>query len=117
MLSVIGTAAVINHQFTTSETGKGQTVALLPPSAAKDLAEKDSTKEMRQCSVNEADKLDNNSIANQNNGNVQTSTGCSLCHVTYTKLSLPVNGKMRKCAVCKWAQHFSFKYLLLSKPP
>lgn len=99
VLSVIGTAAVINHQFTTSETGKGQTVALIHPSSLKESAEKDIINEMKQLNVNETEKFEN--ILNQNHSNSHTPTGCSLCHITYNKLSLPVNGKMKKCAVCK----------------
>lgn len=39
--------------------------------------------------------IENDSIGSQ------IPSGCSLCHIPYSKIALPVNGKMRKCAVCK----------------
>lgn len=83
MLSAIGTAAVINPHFTMSEaTSKPQSAGI---SSARDI-----DRDLAQ-RVSETD-LDIGT---------QIPTGCSLCHIPHIKLTLPVNGKMKKCAVCK----------------
>lgn len=105
VLSVIGTAAIINHQFTTSEANKGQAVALIPTPKEVD---KDIAKDLKNLNVNkkngELDKSESEAALNNNNQNStnQIPLGCSLCHIPYSKLALPVNGKMKKCYVCRY---------------
>lgn len=106
VLSVIGTAAIINHQFTASEANKVQAVA------AKDTAvgiavDSELSKDLKQMHVSQKNGIDlsandvETATNNVNNSSSTTPTGCSLCHIPYSKLALPVNGKMKKCSVCK----------------
>lgn len=100
VLSAIGTAAVINHQFVTSEAHKSQTVALIPSSTPKDT-DRDVMKDMKNMTLN-AQKINENDARNSDADFCsQIPTGCTLCHIPHSKLPLPVNGKMKKCAVCK----------------
>lgn len=106
VLSVIGTAAIINHQFTTSETNKGQAVGTKDTASgvAVDTELSKDLKQMHVSQKNGGDSTANDVEAatnNVNNASSTTPTGCSLCHIPYSKLALPVNGKMKKCSVCK----------------
>lgn len=109
VLSVIGTSAIINHQFTASEANKGQTGAVLPSSSSKEMSavDNDLSKDLKQMHIsqkNGGDSAGNDveaTATNINNLPAATPAGCSLCHIPYSKLALPVNGKMKKCAVCK----------------
>lgn len=91
MLSVIGTAAIINHQFTTSDLTKSQQLA-----ASKEV-EKELTKDFKNLYTTQKSDSDKS----ESEGASQNTLGCNLCHIPYSKLGLPVTGKMRKCAVCK----------------
>lgn len=91
VLSAIGTAALINQQFTMSE---GTRNAAITP---RDPENRDFLKDVRQMSIGSQKVGDNESDTK----NAHTPTGCYLCHIPHSKLTLPVNGKMRKCAVCK----------------
>lgn len=84
VLSAIGTAAVINTQFTMYETNKPDT----------DRENSKDSKRMSFCSQKGFDSDTETVIG-------QVPTGCSLCHIPHSKFTLPVNGKMKKCAVCK----------------
>lgn len=108
VLSVIGTAAVINHQFTTNgEKGKRQTVALLPSTTGPLttitplMTTKEIPNEKNDTEPKNGDVKESTTTACNQNASNQTPTGCELCHITYNKHTLPVNGKMKKCAVCK----------------
>lgn len=94
VLSAIGTAAIINPQFTMSEANKVTTVPVT--SRDNDMVKDVRNMNMGPQNVIEADKN------GDNDGNaVQIPIGCSLCHIPQNKIGLPVNGKMKKCAVCK----------------
>lgn len=106
VLSVIGTAAIINHQFTASDANKIATVGSKDATAGV-LADNELTKDSKQMHLSQKNGVDSatndietatNSV---NNSSSATPTGCSLCHIPYSKLALPVNGKMKKCSVCK----------------
>lgn len=105
VLSVIGTAAIINHQFTASEAHKGQLVGPKETTTGTGV-EGDLSKDLKQVHVSQ--KNGSETVANETetathnaNNTAASPTGCSLCHIPYSKLALPVNGKMRKCSVCK----------------
>lgn len=89
VLSAMGTAAVINHHYTISDKTK---------SALKD-AELEIMHDLKGLSVqkkhSDTDKpdLDSNKIGVK---------GCTMCHMSFSKLGLPVTGKMKKCAVCRY---------------
>lgn len=106
VLSVIGTAAIINHQFTASEANKIPTVGS-KDAAAGIGADSELTKDSKQMHLSQKNGVDlaaNDVETATNNVNSlpsATPTGCSLCHIPYSKLALPVNGKMKKCSVCK----------------
>lgn len=106
VLSVIGTSAIINHQFTASEANKAQSVG--PKDTLAGIgADIELSKDLKQMHVSQKNGGDSVAIdaetATHNVINLPaaTPTGCSLCHIPYSKLALPVNGKMRKCSVCK----------------
>lgn len=72
-------------------TNKPQSAAIIaatPRDNDRDLA-----KELK--SMNLAAESDSETIT------AQIPTGCFLCHIPHSKFTLPVNGKMKKCAVCK----------------
>lgn len=96
VLSAIGTAAIINPQFTMSEGGKPQSAALIPATTPKD-SERDLLKELKHLNVGPQKAAEFDSEATS----AQIPTGCFLCHIPHSKLTLPVSGKMKKCAVCK----------------
>lgn len=54
-------------------------------------------KDLKQMSVGAQKVADGDSDTK----NAQQPSGCYLCHIPHSKLTLPVNGKMRKCAICK----------------
>lgn len=92
VLSAIGTAAIINPQFTMSENK--------PPSAGiLTVTSKDADRDILK------DFMDDNSQRTSDSDTdtviAQVPTGCFLCHIPYSKLTLPVNGKMKKCSICK----------------
>lgn len=106
MLSVIGTAAIINHQFTASEANKSQIVGQKDTAASAGV-DNDLSKDLKQMHVSQKNGGESAAndveivLPNVNSVTSTTPTGCSLCHIPYSKLALPVNGKMRKCSVCK----------------
>lgn len=91
VLSAIGTAAVINPQFTMSEGTKPQS-SVTPRDNDRDV-----TKELRHASFSSQKAVDSDSET----VTAHCPTGCFLCHIPHSKLILPVHGKMKKCAVCK----------------
>lgn len=93
VLSAIGTAAVINPQFTMSEGSKPPSASVMSPTPRDN--ERDIFKDVKNNNGTPA-KLDNDV-----DSNAQVPSGCGLCHIPHSKLILPVNGKMKKCAVCK----------------
>lgn len=107
VLSVIGTAAIINHQFTTSEANKAQLVGAKEAGGVGISAENEISKDLKQMHVSQKNSGDpatnevETATNNVNSSSSATPTGCSLCHIPYSKLALPVNGKMKKCSVCK----------------
>lgn len=98
VLSAIGTAAIINSQFTMSEDPnyinriKSQSTAmsLTPRDNDRDLV-----KDLRHMNISTQKTIESDSET------AALPTGCFLCHIPHSKLILPVSGKMRKCAVCK----------------
>lgn len=96
----MGTAAIVNHQFTTRDISKSQTMAPIP--TPKDV-DKDLSKDFKNVNITpklgESEKADNDVAATSLNSSMPL--GCSLCHITYSKLDLLMTGKMKKCAVCK----------------
>lgn len=90
VLSVIGTAAIINPQFTMIEVSKTQTMT---------PKENDLPREMRNMSFYPTKLCDSDRNGDNNMPNIPS--GCSLCHIPHNKIGLPVSGKMKKCAICK----------------
>lgn len=99
VLSAIGTAAVINPQFTMSEEQNQNRNK--PQSAAMSVTPRENdrevVKDLRHMSVSSQKAVDSDSET----ASAHVPTGCFLCHIPHSKLILPVNGKMRKCAICK----------------
>lgn len=97
VLSAIGTAAIINPQFTMIEGGKSQsTTAAAVPATPKD-GDRDLLKDLKHMNVGPQKVIEAEPDINA----AQIPTGCFLCHIPHSKLTLPVSGKMKKCAVCK----------------
>lgn len=97
VLSAIGTAAIINPQFTMIEGGKSQsTTAAAVPATPKD-GDRDLLKDFKHMNVGPQKVIEAEPDINA----AQIPTGCFLCHIPHSKLTLPVSGKMKKCAVCK----------------
>ncbi|XP_055305715.1 C2 domain-containing protein 5 isoform X2 [Sitodiplosis mosellana] len=97
VLSAIGTAAVINTQFTMSEASKPPSAAILlvtPKDTDRDLS-----KDLKHMNLSTQKGINSDSETT-----AQIPSGCSLCHIPHSKFTLPVNGKMKKCAVCKKAK-------------
>lgn len=92
VLSAIGTAALINQQFTMSEGSRNASIT------PRDHDNRDVLKDFKQTSIG-SQKVIVDSDTETNNA--QIPSGCYLCHIPHSKLTLPVNGKMKKCAVCK----------------
>lgn len=91
VLSAIGTAALINQQFTMSE---GSRNAAATP---RDHDNREFSKDSKQMNIGPQKDADGDADTK----NAQQPTGCYLCHIPHSKLTLPVSGKMRKCSVCK----------------
>lgn len=84
----MGTAAIINHHYTISDKTK---------SALKD-AELEIMHDLKGLSVQHSKQSD----ADKNDPETGNRPGgCTMCHMDFSKLGLPVTGKMKKCAVCK----------------
>lgn len=97
MLSVMGTAAIINHQYTIGDKGQ---------SGFKDAELTKDFKGMglRQKVTTDGERNDDEIGKASSSKSGSTSgmpQGCTLCHMSFGKLGLPVTGKMKKCAVCK----------------
>lgn len=92
VLSAIGTAAVINAQFTMSEGTNKQSTGLTPRGSDRDIM-----KDLKQMNIGSQKTIDSDSETIV----PHVPSGCSLCHIPHSKLTLPVNGKMQKCAICK----------------
>lgn len=93
MLSVMGTAAIINHQYTIGDKGQ----------LGNDLAKDFKGLGLRQKN-NDAEKNEDETAKASSSKSGSSSgmpQGCTLCHMSFGKLGLPVTGKMKKCAVCK----------------
>lgn len=95
VLSAIGTAAIINPQFTMSEANKAQSMApiLITPK------DNDLLRDMR--GLNVGAQKPNETDGDNEVFNTKLPTGCSLCHIPHNKIGLPVSGKMKKCSICK----------------
>lgn len=93
VLSAIGTAAVINTQFTMSEASKPPSAAILS-GTPKDM-DRDLLRDLKHMNISSQKGFESDSET----GHIPS--GCSLCHIPHSKFTLPVNGKMKKCAVCK----------------
>lgn len=93
VLSAIGTAAIINPQFTMIEMSKTQAMATMTPK------ENDLPREMKNLSFCPT-KL-NDSDRNGDNEMSSIPSGCTLCHIPHNKIGLTISGKMKKCAICK----------------
>lgn len=65
----------------------------------RDHDNRDLLKDLKQLSVGSHKGTVAESESDTNNA--QIPSGCYLCHIPHSKLTLPVNGKMKKCAVCK----------------
>lgn len=92
VLSAIGTAALINQQFTMSEGSRNASIT------PRDHDNRDLLKDLKQMSIG-SQKVTVDSDSDTNSA--QIPSGCHLCHIPHSRLTLPVNGKMKKCAVCK----------------
>lgn len=92
VLSAIGTAALINQQFTMSEGSRNASIT------PRDHDNRDLLKDLRQMSIgSQKVTIDSDSDISS----AQIPSGCNLCHIPHSRLTLPVNGKMKKCAICK----------------
>lgn len=80
----MGTAAVINHQYTISDKIN---------SALKDN-ELDIMKDLKGLKKRPEHEGNDTEVS----GGVK---GCTLCHMSFGKLGINVTGKMKRCAVCK----------------
>lgn len=94
VLSAIGTAALINQQFTMSSVEGSRNASITP----RDHDNRDILKDFKQMN-SQKPAVDNDNDTETNNA-AQIPSGCHLCHIPHSKLTLPVNGKMKKCAVC-----------------
>lgn len=97
VLSAIGTAAIINPQFTMIEGGKSQSTTTASVSVTPKDGDRDLLKDFKHMNVGPQKVIEAESDINA----TQIPTGCFLCHIPHSKLVLPVSGKMKKCAVCK----------------
>lgn len=59
--------------------------------------DRDVAKDIRHMSISSQKGVD----SDPETVTAQVPTGCFLCHIPHSKLILPVNGKMKKCSVCK----------------
>ncbi|XP_031621264.1 C2 domain-containing protein 5 isoform X3 [Contarinia nasturtii] len=99
VLSAIGTAAVINTQFTMSETSKPASASAAILSVTPKDPDHDIAKELKHMNVGSQKGSDSDT---ETVVVAQAPTGCTLCHIPSSKLNLP--GKIKKCAVCKKAK-------------
>lgn len=95
VLSAIGTAAIINPQFTMCEASSKQYM----PQISIQSKDGDLSRDMRSMHLSGQQKLYESDKNGDNDA--QMPSGCSLCHIPPNKIVLPVNGKMKKCSVCK----------------
>lgn len=127
MLSVTGTAAVINLQFTTGEIGLLNTTLPLKNQSSKEAMnssqerqelERDLLRGSKTSIPKEMAKLDldaetankENTHPNGTANNIQPPlavtavpdvSNCAMCHIPYSKSSVPFSVHMKKCGVCK----------------
>lgn len=137
VLSVTGTAAIINLLFTSGEIGLLNTALSATKSSAtggdiernegdRDTAtKKNGNSPPKLTSANSGGKagifkhnksVDSDKLvggaANKNSTDDVDSIDCSICHIPYSRSSVPFNEHMKKCLVCKYdiTQHISIYF-------
>lgn len=119
MLSVTGTAAIINLLFTSGEigvlntaltaTGKGgdpERSDTADGAAKKNNSPpKSQLASVKSAAMKHSKSIDNEAAAaagakNASSANAEV-VDCTICHIPYSRTSVPFNEHMKKCLVCK----------------
>lgn len=130
VLSVTGTAAIINLLFTSGEIGVLNTALSATAKVSSGGAEsnndnsdatlKKSSPPKSQLANNggksaalKHSKSTENSVSTEKN-TAENSIDCSICHIPYSRTSVPFNEHMKKCLVCKYDIYFQLSVTISS---
>lgn len=113
VLSVTGTAAIINLMFTSGEIGVLNTTlskGTLDTDREIDAILKKNSPPKSQSSSGKMASSKISKIVEVENGSselsakksiIENDADCSICHIPYSRSSVPFNEHMKKCLICK----------------